>query len=842
MQPLEETNAMTRLLVTASALPMLMMAGLPAAHAQSAASSEAAAEDTGIVDIVVTAQRRAESSQSVPIAITALSGDQLSARSVSSTLDLGQFVPNLVAQNNTGLGSANAFYLRGLGNTETIPTFDPPVGTYVDDIYLSRQNANNLALFDVERVEVLRGPQGTLFGRNTTGGAISLILKKPEFDKVGGYAEAGYGSYDKKLVRASIDLPLAPTFAIKLSGYWQDDKGYVRNATTNEMLNDDDGWGVRLGLRGELSSSVRWNGSYAHIVANGENILNFDCNPATPSMCKGRYSTTGLRSGGEMATSPYGALAISGRKKNYGLGNYTQTDLITSELEIDIAPETTLSFITGYVATAQQYALDFADGRATASLASPNPPVRGYTTGGFTIINDGKATQFSHEVKLNGQLGDGLIDYVVGGYFIDESNTTDFADLFALSPVTTLVLADRTLKNTVEAYAGYAQVDVNVTEQITLTAGVRYTDETKTLRVRDNRATCAVTPLPTTCLDSANLRAPSGLAIPASQTARLWTPRFAVNFKPQDNILLFASATRGFKSGGWNARGTATNTFLPFGPEKVWSYEAGIKSDLFDRKVRANITFYVQDTADLQTPSALVNPTTGAITFLTRNFADYQNKGIEAEFQFRPMPELNLYVTAGYQDDKYKVNSAAAATDIYGIQSVTAQLALCKTQLAAGLTAAGSGANNAPACGAGIVAPDGSIAEPVRTPDFTLALGGSYDFAIGSGLTLTPSLNGSYRTAMETGTSNVSIYAPGFTSAAGTVYGGNTRSGTFITGSDSPANWIINASIALASESGWSLTADCNNCLNKTVNQSSLANYTYLNRPRVWTVRAKYRF
>lgn len=833
---------MTRLLATTSALPLLMLAALPAAHAQTGTAATAEESESGITDIVVTAQRRAESSQSVPIAITALSGDQLAARSVSSTLDLGQFVPNLVAQNNTGLGSANAFYLRGLGNTETIPTFDPPVGTYVDDIYLSRQNANNLALFDVERVEVLRGPQGTLFGRNTTGGAINVILKTPEFEQIGGYAEAGYGSYNKKLLRGSIDLPLAPTFAIKLSGYWQDDDGYVRNATTNERLNDDDGWGVRLGLRGELSPSARWNGSYAHIVANGENILNFDCNPATPSMCKGRYSTTGLRSGGEMATSPYGALAISGRKKNYGLGNYTQTDLVTSNLELDIAPETTLSLITGYVATAQQYALDFADGRATASLVAPTPPIRGYTTGGFTIINDGKSTQFSHELKLNGSLAGGLIDYVVGGYYINESNTTDFADLFALSPALTLVLADRTLKNSIEAFAGYAQADVNLTDQLTLTAGVRYTDETKTLNVRDNRATCNVTPLPATCLSNANLRAPSGIAIPTTQKAKLWTPRFAINFKAQDNILLFASATRGFKSGGWNARGTATNTFLPFGPEKVWSYEAGIKSDLFDRRVRANITFYLQDTADLQTPSALVNPATGAITFLTRNFADYQNKGIEAEFQFRPVPELNLYVTAGYQDDKYKVNASAPATDIYGIQSVATQLALCKTQLAAGRTAAGSGADNAPACGAGIVTPEGTIAEPVRTPDFTLALGGSYDFALGGGLTLTPSLNGSYRTAMETGTSNVTIYAPGFTSVGGVVYGGNTRSGTFITGSDSPANWIVNASIMLASESGWSLTADCNNCFNKSVAQSSLANYTYLNRPRMWTVRAKYRF
>ena len=146
-------------------------------------------ESLGGVEIIVTQRRSGV--QNVPIMISAFSSAQLQSQGVANTLELGRFVPNLVSMNNTGIGSANAFYLRGLGNTETIPTFDPPVGTYVDDIYLSRQNANNINLFDVERVEVLRGPQGTLFGRNTTGGAVNVILKQPG-DEFGGFAEIGY--------------------------------------------------------------------------------------------------------------------------------------------------------------------------------------------------------------------------------------------------------------------------------------------------------------------------------------------------------------------------------------------------------------------------------------------------------------------------------------------------------------------------------------------------------------------------------------------------------------------------------------------------------------------------
>jgi iron complex outermembrane receptor protein len=205
----------TYLAVTVS---LIAFAAATAQTAGGAAEQPAAVvSDGAIADIVVTAQRRAEKLQDVPIAISVFSGDQLRAQGVSSALDLGQFVPNLIAQNNTGLGSANAYYLRGLGNTETIPTFDPPVGTYVDQIYLSRQNANNLNLFDVQRIEVLRGPQGTLFGKNTTGGAISVILREP--GKVfGGYAELGYGSFQKKLARASVDVPLNDKLQIKAIG------------------------------------------------------------------------------------------------------------------------------------------------------------------------------------------------------------------------------------------------------------------------------------------------------------------------------------------------------------------------------------------------------------------------------------------------------------------------------------------------------------------------------------------------------------------------------------------------------------------------------------------------
>ncbi len=825
---------MTRIALAASTALFGTLAAFPA-YAQ--------AETGGIEDIVVTAQRRAERAQDVPIAISAFSADQLQAQGVSSTVQIGNVVPNLISQSNTGIGSANAYFLRGLGSTESIATFDPPVGTYVDDIYLSRQNANNLSMFDVERVEVLRGPQGTLFGRNTTGGAVNVIMRQPG-DEFAGYAEAGYGRYNRKLLRASFDAPLAPGLAVKLSGYWQDDDGYAKNVTTGERLNDDDGWGVRLGIRGELSPSIRWTGSFMHIVTKADNLPNFECNPANPTECDGRYITTGLRT--PSGLNQFAPIAVTGDKANFGLGQTATTSLVTSNLAFDFAEDHTLTLITGFLDLNQRYVYDFFDGRSGPSLAVPRPPVRGYARGGFTVANDGSHNQFTQEIKLNGSFGNGFVEYVAGAFYLDERNTTDFADLFTIAPPVTLLLADRTLKNRTEAKAGYAQVDLNLTSQLKLTAGIRYTDETKTLSVLDNRAICnAGGALPANCLDNSNLIGPSGVRIPTSLNTRVWTPRFAANFKPADNILLYASATKGFRSGGWNARATAPSQFLPFDPEKVWSYEAGIKSDLFDRRVRANVTAFLIDMRNQQVLAGLLNPTTGAITFLTRNFADFRNKGLEAEFTFAPVDGLNLYANLGYQDAEHRLLKNAPATDIYGIQSVESQLAECKAALATGQIPAGTTGNTYPrisTCASGIVTANGTIAKPTRTPNWTLQAGASYEIAMGE-LSLVPSANVSWHSAHEVALSNLSFYDQPIAGTNGAYPSNPFGNGELITGAHAKAAAITNASLTLnGPDKRWALSLDCSNCFNVASPQTSLSNVTYISRPMSWMMRGRYKF
>jgi iron complex outermembrane receptor protein len=819
---------------------LLCAAALVVPLAVPAYAQDAGAEDeqsSGIADIVVTAQRREQSAQDVPIAITAFNAATLETRGVSSALEVAQFVPNLVGLNNTGLGTANAYYLRGIGNTESIATFDPPVGTYIDDIYMSRQNANNFSFFDVERVEVLRGPQGTLFGRNTTGGAVSVVMKDPG-DEFGGYAEVGYGSYNRTLARASVDVPLAPSFAVKVSGYWQNDDGYAKNTVTGETTNENDGWGLRLGIKGELSDSVTWRGSYVHSYANSANLLNFDCNPANLSDCDGRFVSTGLRK-----TNDFNR--FTGEKDNYGLGNRAWMNLVTSNLEVGVGGDFKVNLITGFVDLRQKFALDFADGRSLPSVAAPIPVQRNYTFGGFTIANDGQHTQFTQEIKLSGSLADGMANIIAGVYYFHEVNDTDFGDFFNLGgpgPVgTPFTLADRRLKNSASAWAGYGQIDFHPIDNLTITAGIRYTDETKTLVVRDNRAACQAV-IGATCLDNSRLFAVNGTPIPTQLKTAKWTPRFAMDYRVNDDFMLFASATNGFKSGGWNARASAPSEMLPFDPETAWSYEAGFKADLLDRRLRVNLTAFLLDVSGLQTPSAFVRPN-GSIAFITRNFADYRNQGLELEVTAQPADGLTLFGSLGFQDDEYRLPANAPATDIFGVASVASQLAGCLAQLAAGRTPGGAGADNANQCANGIVAPNGKIAEPVRTPKWTLALGMSYAAQMGGGLSLIPAVNANWRSASEVGTSNLTIYSTPYTSPGGTVYGGNPfGNGTQITGSVSPARWLANASITLKSEAGWSLVAECKNCFDELSIESTLSNTTYYGAPRTWAIRAKYEF
>lgn len=818
--------------------------GCMASGALAQAAPEAPVSGPRLHDITVTAQRRPEAVQTVPLAASPFTPRLLDDLGISDTLGLVATIPNMIASSNVGLGSANSYFLRGLGNTESIATVDPAIGVFVDEVPLARQNANNVAFFDVERVEVLRGPQETLFGRNTPAGAINIVLRPPG-TSFGGFVEGGYGSYDRKFVRGSVDLPVASMLSFKLSGYYQDDDGRASNSTTGERTNDSDRAGLRLAARLTPVEDLTWDVALTYVESNGETLPDFECDPADAARCRGRFVTTGLSTTRRLGGVPQYGVPVTGAKAGFALGNRTATTLLTSNLGW-AGDHVALNLITGISDISQRYALDLADGRALPDLAAPVPPVRGFRDGGYTLVNDGSDQLISQEVKLSGDLAAGRVSWIAGALLSRAQSRTDFADLATREDGTAtgvpLLVADRLLTNETRTAAGYAQLDVRPLEALRLTAGLRYTDEEKSFSIRDNRDVCRANPAAAGCLEN-GIVAANGMAVPQRLTSSKWTPRLAADLRLADDVLLFASAAQGIRSGGWNARATRPDALLPFAPESTWSYELGLKSTWLDQRLRVNLTGFLLDVSELQTSSAQLNAADGSLSFVTRNAADYRNNGLELELAAVPVDGLNLFLNLGWQQDRYQVPDTLAP-DAYGVKSVSLQQLDCRAQLAAGLLPLAPGANNAPDCAAGIVTAAGEIATPVRTPDWTLAAGGSWDIPVlTAGIVMTPSATLLYRSAMETDAANATLFEGASTASDGTLYPANPFGGDAISGSRARAHWLLNAGLAIRTDDDtWLMVLECENCLDRAVTQSSFANLSSLNPPRTWMLRARRQF
>ncbi|MEO0981050.1 MAG: TonB-dependent receptor [Pseudomonadota bacterium] len=753
-----------------------------AGFAAPAAAQEAGEDDAMTMNrVTVTAQRREEDLQDVPIAITAFSPEDLEALQISEPLDIIDYVPNFYGGNNTGLGSANVYFIRGLGNVESIATFDPAVGTYVDEIYLARQNGNNVAFFDVEGIEVLRGPQGTLFGRNTTGGAVVIRMAKPD-EEFGGFVEGGFGSFDRFSVRGSVDLPVNETFLTKISAFYVDEDGFVENPVTGETLNGQNAFGFRGDFRVLMTDAITLDVSAEYSEDEGLNLLNTvegGSVLALPSGPGQRISNTGLSSA-ENDGAPLERI-LAGE----GLGVSNETTAITANFEVDTGPGV-FNLIFGWRDLEQSFTIDFFDGGLGG---------QGFPTGGFTIANDGDHEQVSIEAKYFASYLDGMLDITSGVFYFEESNVTDFADVFTVGSAAApfpIVLADRVLFNDTSSIAVYSQADFRPIDPLTLTVGVRWTQEDKEIAIFDNQGVGPGT------LNTENLLL---AGIPTDIRTSLVTPRFVINWDFNEDVSVFASATNGFKSGGWNARGTDPSFLTNFGREEVWSYEGGLRTLLFDERIRFNATGFFLDVNDLQVISG-VGTASGSIEFLTDNFADLETYGVELDTQILVNEDFTLFGSFGWQESEYDSIDP----------TILAQQQACLDAIAVGGSTAGL-------CEAGIVTPDGAISEPVRIPPITVAAGGAYDFAFPqAGVIVTPNFNVRYVGEAFVATDNQpNSFEDGY--------------------------FLVNAGVTLATDDGaWQLIGECSNCTNTIYLQSDLANTLYLNEPRRWGFRLKHVF
>jgi len=748
-----------------------LLAAAMAAVIAANASAQDAPSTGGLDEVTVTAQRREQSLQDVPIAVSAFSAEQLTSRNIVDTYDLVRNVPNLTGNANVGVGTSSSLYIRGIGNAESIATFDVPVGTYVDDIYISRQNQNNFSMFDVERIEVLRGPQGTLFGRNTTGGAINIVMRKPGTEKKG-YVEAGVGRFSLKQVRASVDVPISDRFLTKFSAYRVEDNGYATQLSTGIDFNDRDATGARADLRFLPTDSLTADLVIEFIDDRNTNCLNL------VTADDRRVINNRLVQGSLVGT-------FIGAKATLTPGNEATTYAYSLNVKWDINDSLSLTSITGYRDMRHEFLID-----------SGGELPRITTTRGFTpLANLGDHEQTSQEFKLNGTALSDTLTWVAGAYWLSEDNVTDFANANTVATTGVFsVAADRTMKNGLDTYAFYAQGDWQFADRWTATLGLRYTDEKKDFAI-DRNPGAAGAALSTAAIAAAG--------IPLELTEQVWTPRVALNYALNNDVSVFVAATNGFKSGGWPARATANNAFIPFKPEKVWSYEAGMRSQFLDNTLRMNVTAFYSITEDIQIPARI--DFNGVQISTTSNPADMKNTGVELDAEWAPNDAFSLVAGLGLQNPEY-TNIAA---------NVLAQAAACRANPAALF-------QGAPACNANFVDQFGQIATPVRAPEYTVSLNATYRFNLGS-VKVSPTLGWNYSDE----------YAIGTTGSPASTNG--TWSGT---------QSYINAQLAFEFDQlpGLSVAVDCRNCADKAYPMSALGPFQFLDRPGSWGARARYKF
>lgn len=645
------------------------------------AASNAAA-DVFRQEIVVTARKRAESVQSIPLAISAYSGDAIEARGVQKLDGVANFTPNLTLQNNPsfgGAGSSAAIYIRGIGQKEFLPTTEPGVGVYVDGVYVARSVGALLDLVDVERVEILRGPQGTLFGRNTIGGAISVTTRSPGPDTEGNL-QVTAGNHGRIDVKGMVNLPLAENLFVKATGASFNRDGYVRHLVDGRDLGDvetltgrlDILWeatpdlNVRLAVEGTRDRSngpafVLAGTTYASAFFNPESlpilppgspatdgfyVLNppFDA-PTDNFMLLHNYFAAFLGGQPCISFAPYSpqsdaAACFSDRFINApdatsGTGpQYSRNDLWGANAIIDWnLGAVQLKSITAYREVDGDYARD-----------GDHSP--------FTILQLAdilKQNQFSQEFQLLGATPDEGLKYVLGLYYFKEKgnniNSLDF------TPVTFRSGG----KFSTESYAAFGQASWAMLDTLELTVGMRYTEDKKSflpdqIILVDKTGGALIAGSPNT---------PQERVLPfarVSRTENSFTPSVNLSWDVATDAMIYASFSRGFKSGGFVQRVFPPQAAVPeFGSETAESYELGFKSQLFDRMLTLNGAAFLTKYDDLQ-----VQVFTG-IAPVTKNAASADIKGVELEARLAPGNGWFLEGSLGYLDPEFTQIDPAAA-------------------------------------------------------------------------------------------------------------------------------------------------------------------------------------
>jgi len=582
---------------------------MPALAQSTAPVADAAATDG---DIIITARRREENLIDVPISVSVFSGKTLEAQGAPDITALQRQTPNLTLQVARGSNSTLIAFIRGVGQQDPLWGFEPGVGLYVDDVYVARPQGAVLDIFDVERVEILRGPQGTLYGRNTIGGAIKYVTRRLG-DEPMLSVRGAYGSYNQIDLVGKFALPLGDSFAIGGAVAWLQRDGYGENLTTGVDQYDKDVLAARLSAE----------------FAPTDDILIRVAGDRTEDKSNPRHGTRLVGNGGIAAFQP--TESVYDTRAGIGDDNKVVTQGISLTAEIGFSDTLTFKSISAY-----------RDGRTDTLIDFDNTvgPV-------LDIPAFYEDRQFTQEVQL--LIESDRLQGVVGGFYLNGRAEGAFDTVLGLANLTTLTQGEVKTKS----ISLFGDFSFDLTEQFKVSAGLRWTRDDKTGTVFRRNYIGIRSPV------FGNPAAIPGLIrsdYTNDRSDEKFTPRVSLSYQPNDDMNLYASWGRGFKSGGFDMRGDVIltpTTVNGYEPETIDSWEVGMKGAFLDRTLFLNVAGFYSDYKDQQITIQVPNVSGGIASFV-----DNAGKGViyGLEIEARAIPTRNLQVVAafGYTNADYK--------------------------------------------------------------------------------------------------------------------------------------------------------------------------------------------
>ncbi|EED36302.1 TonB-dependent receptor [Luminiphilus syltensis NOR5-1B] len=603
--------------------------------------SISAAAQTSVVleEVIVTAQKRSENVQDVPISMIAFSGDQLEASGIDTLIDLQNFVPNL----NIGQGSQLAntrIMMRGVGSAGN-NAIEPSVGTFIDGVFYARPSAVLGNLVDIQSVEVLRGPQGTLFGRNTPMGALSISTKKPT-DELSGRVKLGLGDYGMRTGTGIVNIPLADSVAARISGSYSDRDGFGTTTFTGAGPTGDFGEREDTVVRAKFlfDISESWQATLSADYSETDQGA-----PVTETLPQTNPQFGGFEAYTARVLGLFGDIVEIGDPDDYTINKPVRDRTVDEQwgLALDITGdigEHSIRSITAY----RDWENDV---KSTDFVLAAD----------FLLRDGNFATEsFSQEFQLLSPEGQRL-EYVLGLYYYEEDY--DIGEQFNLgsqfcsfvppplrprcsgapqSPASTVDYSQ-----SLESFAGFGQMTYHISEDWSATAGLRFTRDEKEAEITQ------VTSNPILSILGFRASLPL-LELDRSDSQPTWL--LSSQYTLTEDMMLYASVSTGFKSGGFNSQGSGdplTAEERSFDPEETTNYEVGIKSTLAEGKLIANATVYRTEVADLQDRTLDAD----TASFLVKNAAELTQQGVEFELRARPTAALDLSLTGAYLDSEF---------------------------------------------------------------------------------------------------------------------------------------------------------------------------------------------